>query len=102
MGAQAIAFLQERFYNDFKPLPEEELYSFVTGCGCSNGGFYDIWGNSLIGVPSTSFSSLLAAPRSHMKPTQIECSKGSFNQIPAETTVHGDIRRGMAGPPDAH
>ena len=28
-----------------------------------------------------------------MKPTQIECSKGSFNQIPAETTVHGDIRR---------
>ena len=31
-------------------------------------------------------------PRSHMKPTQIECSKGSFNQIPAETTVHGDIR----------
>eukprot|EP00439_Symbiodinium_sp_Y106_P018502 s4939_g2.t1 len=29
---------------------------------------------------------------SHMKPTQIECSKGSFNQIPAETTVHGDIR----------
>ena len=30
-----------------------------------------------------------------MKPTQIECSKGSFNQIPAETTVHGDIRLGV-------
>ena len=29
-----------------------------------------------------------------MKPTQIECSKGSFNQIPSETTVHGDIRLG--------
>ncbi|CAE7939818.1 unnamed protein product [Symbiodinium sp. KB8] len=60
LANEAIAFIQERFYNDFKPLPEEELYSFVTG--------------------------------SHMKPTQIECSKGSFNQIPAETTVHGDIR----------
>jgi len=60
LASEAIAFIQERFYNDFKPLPEEELYSFVTG--------------------------------SHMKPTQIECSKGSFNQIPSETTVHGDIR----------
>jgi acetylornithine deacetylase len=29
---------------------------------------------------------------SHMKPTQIECAKGSVNQICAETTVHGDIR----------
>ena len=31
-----------------------------------------------------------------MKPTQIECSKGSFNQIPAETTVHGDIRHALS------
>ena len=30
-----------------------------------------------------------------MKPTQIECSKGSFNQIPAETTMHGDIRQDL-------
>jgi len=29
---------------------------------------------------------------SSMKPTQIECARGSFNQICAETTVHGDIR----------
>ncbi|CAE7864846.1 unnamed protein product [Symbiodinium necroappetens] len=63
LANEAIAFIQERFYNDFKPLPEEELYSFGMG--------------------------------SHMKPTQIECSKGSFNQIPAETTVHGDIRLGV-------
>ncbi|CAJ1378864.1 unnamed protein product [Effrenium voratum] len=60
LAQEAVAFIQERFYNDFPPLPEEELYAFNTG--------------------------------SHMKPTQIECSKGSFNQIPAETTVHGDIR----------
>lgn len=60
MAQEAMGFLQERFYNDFPPLPEEGLYSFTTG--------------------------------SHMKPTQIECSKGSFNQIPAETTIHGDIR----------
>mmetsp|Transcript_42106 Transcript_42106/g.98181 ORF Transcript_42106/g.98181 Transcript_42106/m.98181 type:complete len:531 (+) Transcript_42106:59-1651(+) len=60
LASEAIAFIQERFYNDFPQLPEEELYSFATG--------------------------------SHMKPTQIECSKGSFNQIPAETTIHGDIR----------
>lgn len=60
LANEAMAFIQERFYNDFPPLPEEALYSFATG--------------------------------SHMKPTQIECSKGSFNQIPAETTVHGDIR----------
>lgn len=32
------------------------------------------------------------ATGSHMKPTQIECAKGSFNQICPETTVHGDIR----------
>lgn len=29
---------------------------------------------------------------SHMKPTQIECKKGSLNQICPETTVFGDIR----------
>mmetsp|Transcript_73131 Transcript_73131/g.145041 ORF Transcript_73131/g.145041 Transcript_73131/m.145041 type:complete len:498 (-) Transcript_73131:49-1542(-) len=29
---------------------------------------------------------------SHMKPTQIECAKGSLNQICPETTVSGDIR----------
>jgi len=29
---------------------------------------------------------------SHMKPTQIECLKGSVNQICPECTVHGDIR----------
>lgn len=29
---------------------------------------------------------------SHMKPTQIECAKGSMNQICPETTVSGDIR----------
>jgi acetylornithine deacetylase len=29
---------------------------------------------------------------SHMKPTQIECAKGSTNQICPETTAHGDIR----------
>eukprot|EP00913_Durusdinium_trenchii_P015788 g14836.t1 len=57
LAQEAIAF---RFFNDFPPLPEEELYSFATG--------------------------------SHMKPTQIESSKGSFNQIPAETTISGDIR----------
>lgn len=60
LAQEAIAFVQERFFNDFPPLPEEELYSFATG--------------------------------SHMKPTQIESSKGSFNQIPAETTISGDIR----------
>jgi len=32
------------------------------------------------------------ATGSHMKPTQIECAKGSLNQICPETTVSGDIR----------
>eukprot|EP00929_Paragymnodinium_shiwhaense_P016587 TRINITY_DN12505_c0_g1_i1.p1 TRINITY_DN12505_c0_g1~~TRINITY_DN12505_c0_g1_i1.p1 ORF type:complete len:519 (+),score=131.78 TRINITY_DN12505_c0_g1_i1:182-1738(+) len=32
------------------------------------------------------------ATGSHMKPTQIECQKGSTNQICPECTVHGDIR----------
>lgn len=32
------------------------------------------------------------ATGSHLKPTQIECSKGSLNQICPETTVSGDIR----------
>merc|ERR1719160_2239183 len=29
---------------------------------------------------------------STMKPTQIECTKGSINQIPPQCTAHGDIR----------
>mmetsp|Transcript_94041 Transcript_94041/g.261785 ORF Transcript_94041/g.261785 Transcript_94041/m.261785 type:complete len:534 (+) Transcript_94041:61-1662(+) len=32
------------------------------------------------------------ATGSHMKPTQIDCAKGSLNQICPETTVSGDIR----------
>eukprot|EP00929_Paragymnodinium_shiwhaense_P085060 TRINITY_DN45523_c0_g1_i1.p1 TRINITY_DN45523_c0_g1~~TRINITY_DN45523_c0_g1_i1.p1 ORF type:complete len:539 (+),score=119.35 TRINITY_DN45523_c0_g1_i1:98-1714(+) len=32
------------------------------------------------------------ATGSHMKPTQIDCAKGSVNQICPECTVHGDIR----------
>lgn len=60
LASEALAFIQDRFYQDFPPLPDEDRYQF--GCG------------------------------STMKPTQMECQKGSFNQICPETTVHGDIR----------
>jgi len=60
LAAEACAYVQQRFYQDFPPLPSEEAYQFATG--------------------------------SHMKPTQIECAKGSLNQICPETTVSGDIR----------
>jgi len=60
VASEAVSIIQDRFYRDFPPHPDEESYQFATG--------------------------------SHMKPTQIECAKGSFNQICPETTVHGDIR----------
>jgi len=60
LAAEAMSIIQERFYEDFPPVPEEDTYLFAVG--------------------------------STMKPTQIECQKGSFNQICPETTVHGDIR----------
>ena len=31
MALPTFSFHQERFFNDFPPLPEEELYSFATG-----------------------------------------------------------------------
>eukprot|EP00933_Yihiella_yeosuensis_P036451 TRINITY_DN30202_c0_g1_i1.p1 TRINITY_DN30202_c0_g1~~TRINITY_DN30202_c0_g1_i1.p1 ORF type:complete len:543 (+),score=108.40 TRINITY_DN30202_c0_g1_i1:77-1705(+) len=60
LASEAIATIQDRFFQDFPPHPSEECYQFATG--------------------------------SHMKPTQIECASGSFNQICPETTMHGDIR----------
>jgi len=60
LASEAMSFIQDRFYHDFPPHPDEEAYQFATG--------------------------------SHMKPTQVECAKGSFNQICPETTMHGDIR----------
>jgi acetylornithine deacetylase len=58
--SDAVAQVQERFYDDFPPLDEEIKYQFAAG--------------------------------SNMKPTQMECKKGSLNQICAEATMHGDIR----------
>jgi len=60
LASEAMKVIQERFYDDFPQLPQEEAYQFATG--------------------------------SHMKPTQMECAKGSFNQICPVTTLHGDIR----------
>lgn len=42
--------------------------------------------------PNTAEEQYQFATGSHMKPTQIDCSKGSLNQINPCTTVHGDIR----------
>merc|ERR1719215_1146867 len=58
--SDAMAVIQERFYDNFPPTPEEERYGFACG--------------------------------SNMKPTQVECKKGSVNQICPEATMHGDIR----------
>jgi len=60
LASEVTSFVQQRFYEDFQPDPQEDAYQFATG--------------------------------SHMKPTQIECAKGSTNQICPECTVHGDIR----------
>jgi len=60
LANEAVAMIQQRFYDDFPPHPSEEAYQFATG--------------------------------SHMKPTQVECAKGSLNQICPETTISGDIR----------
>jgi acetylornithine deacetylase len=43
-------------------------------------------------APHPSESGYGFAVGSHMKPTQIECAKGSINQICPECTVSGDIR----------
>lgn len=60
LAMEACNYIQQRFYEDFPPMAQEEAYQFATG--------------------------------SHMKPTQIECAKGSLNQICPETTVSGDVR----------
>lgn len=60
LASEAVNVVQQRFYEEFPPLPSEEGYQFSVG--------------------------------STMKPTQIECAKGSMNQICPETTVSGDIR----------
>jgi len=60
LAAEVVKEIQQRFFDDFPSLPQEEAYRFSTG--------------------------------SHMKPTQIDCAKGSANQICPECTVHGDIR----------
>lgn len=60
LAAVAMDLIQERFYEDFPPKPDEETYMFAVG--------------------------------SSFKPTQMECQKGSFNQICPSTTYHGDIR----------
>jgi acetylornithine deacetylase len=60
LASEAMAIIQKRFYEDFPPRPEEELYKY--------------------GTPST------------MKPTQVSCSPGALNQLPAWTEFSGDVR----------
>jgi acetylornithine deacetylase len=60
LAGMAMDMIQERFYEDFPRVAEEDTYRCAVG--------------------------------SSLKPTQMECQKGSFNQICPETTYHGDIR----------
>ena len=60
MGSEALKIIQDRFYADFPPHPDEAKWNFAT--------------------PST------------MKPTQMECARGSINQIPPRLKISGDIR----------
>jgi len=55
-------------------------------CGYMQQRFYEDF------PPTSSEDAYQFATGSHMKPTQIECAKGSLNQICPETTVSGDIR----------